>query len=282
MRFQTTAVRGAGIGLRSNHYQTILQQLPKVAWFEALTENYIGDKAVPLSYLLAIREHYSLTLHGVSLSIGSTDPLNWQYLQQLKELIVLLEPAWVSDHLCWTSVDGRYLPDLLPLPHHREAIQHVVQRVLKVQDFLKQRILLENISRYLEFADSDIPEWEFIAEVAKQADCDILLDLNNLYINSVNHAFSFSAYLKALPKARIKQFHLAGHQNKNTHLLDTHDTFISEAVWDCFREAIALFGPKPALIEWDSHIPSFKTLQSEAEKADSYYQAQEITATLFA
>lgn len=282
MRFHTTEVRGAGIGLRSHHYQTILQQLPNVAWFEALTENYIGDKAVPQSYLLAIREHYPLTLHGVSLSIGSTDPLNWQYLEQLKALIALLEPAWVSDHLCWTSVDGRYLPDLLPLPHHCETIQHVVTRILKVQDFLKQRILLENVSRYLEFADSDITEWEFVAEVAKQADCDILLDLNNLYVNSVNHSFCWRTYLHALPKDRVKQFHLAGHQNKGTHLLDTHDTFIADAVWNCFSEAIALLGPKPALIEWDNHIPPFETLQSEAEKVNSYYQAQAVTTTLFA
>lgn len=279
MRFNKNAIVGAGIGLRANHYQYILENLPNVAWFEALTENYIGDKAVPLSHLLAIREHYPLTLHGVSLSIGSTDPLNQQYLKQLKSLIDIVEPAWVSDHLCWTSVGGRYVPDLLPLPHHQAVIQHVTARILAVQDFLQQRILIENVSRYLEFKDSEMTEWEFLAEVAKQADCDILLDVNNLYVNAFNQQFDVQTYLDALPKERVKQFHLAGHQNKITHLLDTHDQPVTEAVWDCFEQAIARLGPKPVLIEWDTAVPSFTTLLLESRKAGTYYQLETVTTS---
>jgi uncharacterized protein (UPF0276 family) len=278
--FKHPTIDGAGIGLRAPHYHTILSELPKVAWFEAITENYIGDKAIPLSYLLAIRQHYPLTLHGVSLSIGSSDPLNESYLKQLKQLIRQVEPAWVSDHLCWTSVDGRYLPELFPLPHHEAVIKHVVARILAVQDHLGQRILLENVSRYLEFADSQITEWEFLSEVANRADCDILLDINNLYINASNHHFCIQRYLEGLPWERVKQFHLAGHQKKATHLLDTHDQVVSPAVWDCFKKALQIMGPKPALIEWDTDIPPFATLLSQAHIAGGYYQSQNVTATI--
>lgn len=280
MFFKHSAIEGAGIGLRAPHYQTILSELPKVAWFEAITENYMNDKALPLSYLLAIREHYPLTLHGVSLSIGSTDPLNESYLKQLKKLINQVEPAMVSDHLCWTGVDGRYLPELFPLPHHETVINHVVTRIMRVQDFLGQRILLENVSRYLEFADSMMTEWEFLSEVAHRADCDILLDINNLYINASNHRFCIQSYLKGLPSVRVKQFHLAGHQIKATHLLDTHDQVVCPAVWDCFAKALQILGPKPALIEWDTNIPPFTTLLSQAHIAGGYYQSQNNTAAI--
>jgi len=275
-----SAIEGAGIGLRAPHYQDILTHLPKVNWFEAITENYMGDKAIPLSYLLAIREHYPLTLHGVSLSIGSSDPLNRDYLKQLKQLINHVEPAWVSDHLCWTSVDGHYFPDLFPLPHHEKVIKHVVERVRVVQDFLGQRILLENVSRYLEFSDSEITEWEFLSEVAHQSDCDILLDINNLYINANNHDFCTQRYVEALPKERVKQFHLAGHQKMTTHLLDTHSQAVSKAVWECFAKALQILGPKPSLIEWDTDIPSFATLLAQMHIAGGYYQSQGITTAV--
>ncbi|MGE3319068.1 MAG: DUF692 domain-containing protein [Candidatus Berkiella sp.] len=278
MRFKQETIQGAGIGLRAPHYQYILEQLPEVPWFEAISENYLGDKAIALSYLLAIREHYPLTLHGVSLSIGSADPLNLEYLKQLKQLIQHVEPAMVSDHLCWTSVDGRYFPDLFPLPHHERVIAHVVDRIMKVQDFLGQRILLENVSRYLEFSESRMTEWEFLSEVAKRADCDILLDINNLYINAFNHQFCLENYLRSLPSARVKQFHVAGHQKETRHLLDTHDRVVSKAVWDAFALAIEIVGPKPVLIEWDTHIPPFTTLLSESQIAGCYYQSQNITA----
>lgn len=278
MRFKQEIIQGAGIGLRAPHYHYILEHLPKVPFFEALTENYLGDKAIALSYLLAVRQHYPLTLHGVSLSIGSTDPLNREYLWQLKELIQQVEPAMVSDHLCWTSLDGRYFPDLFPLPHHEETISHVVARIIEVQDFLGRRILLENVSRYLEFSDSKITEWEFLSEVANRSDCEILLDINNLYINAVNHQFDVKTYLQALPAGKVKQFHLAGHQKKATHLLDTHDQVVSKAVWDAFGLAVDILGPKPVLIEWDTHIPPFATLLSESQKAGCYYQSQSITA----
>jgi uncharacterized protein (UPF0276 family) len=240
----------------------------------------MGDKALPLSSLLAIRQHYPITLHGVSLSIGSTDPLNWDYLKQLKNLILHLEPAWVSDHLCWTSLNGRYLPDLLPLPHHAAVISHVVERILTVQEFLGQRILLENVSRYIDFSDSEIPEWEFVAEVVRQADCDILLDVNNLYINAQNHQFCVQTYMRALPRDRVNQFHLAGHHCEATHILDTHDEIVAPIVWEWFAKAIARFGPKPTLIEWDTNIPPFMTLWLESQKAQAYYGSQAITAAV--
>lgn len=278
MVFNRSVIQGAGIGLRADHYSYILNHLPAVPWFEAITENYIGLKAIPLSYLCAIRQHYPLTLHGVSLSIGSTDPLNMEYLKSLKQLINQVEPAWISDHLCWTSANGRYFPELFPLPHHIDVIKHVAMRISQVQEILGQRILIENISRYLSFSDQSITEWEFLSEVAKRADCDILLDVNNLYVNAYNHQLCTQTYLRGLPKDRVKQFHLAGHQKKATHLLDTHDQMVTSAVWDCFKMAIDIIGPKPALIEWDTDIPPFPILLAEAHKAETYYQLESVTA----
>lgn len=278
MAFNTAPIQGAGIGLRADHYSYILNHFPVVPWFEAITENYLGPKAIPLSYLCAIRQHYPLTLHGVSLSIGSTDPLNKEYLKSLKQLIAQVEPAWISDHLCWTSVNGRYFPDLFPLPHHVDVITHVAERIMQIQDYLGQRILIENISRYLAFSNESITEWEFLSAVAKQADCHILLDVNNLYVNAYNHQLSIETYLSGLPKERVQEIHLAGHQNKTTHLLDTHDQPVTSAVWDCFKMAIDLLGPKPALIEWDSDIPAFPILLAEAHKAETYYQLESVTA----
>lgn len=278
MATNDSVIQGAGIGLRAQHYSYILNHLPVVPWFEAITENYLGAKATPLSYLCAIREHYPLTLHGVSLSIGSTDPLNQEYLKSLKQLINQVEPAWISDHLCWTSVDGRYFPELFPLPHHEDVIKHVAERIIQVQDFLGQRILIENISRYLAFKDQSLTEWEFLSEVSRQADCDILLDVNNLYVNACNHQLCIHTYLAGLPKERVKQFHLAGHRKMTTHLLDTHDQAVTESVWDCFKMAISILGAKPALIEWDSEIPPFPILLAQANKAETYYQLESITA----
>lgn len=212
---------GFGLGLRVDHYEAILAESPRVDWFEVLTENYLVPGGKPLSYLMRMRERYPLVMHGVSLSIGSTAPLDLDYLRQLKALAARVEPAWISDHLCWTGVAGRNTHDLLPLPYTEEALAHVVERVRMVQDVLGRRILLENVSSYVAFRDSPLTEWGFLAEIAARADCLILLDVNNIYVSSVNHGFDPLEYLNAIPAARVQQIHLAGHENHGDYLIDT-------------------------------------------------------------
>ena len=258
---------GFGLGLRVEHYEAILAGRPRIDWFEVLSENYLVPGGKPLNYLMRIRERYPVVMHGVSLSIGSTAPLNLEYLRQLKALAGRVEPQWISDHLCWTGVAGRNTHDLLPLPYTEEALAHVVARVRTVQEVLGRRILLENVSSYVTFRDSPLSEWEFLAEIAARADCLILLDVNNIYVSSVNHGFDPLDYLRAVPKERVRQFHLAGHSDMDGHLIDTHDHPIAPAVWALYREAVEHFGPVPTMIERDDNIPELAELVAELDVA---------------
>ena len=229
----------------------------------------------PIQILEEIRTHYPVGLHGVSLSIGSADPLSSQYLERLKILVDRVDPAIVSDHLCWTGVDGENLHDLLPLPFTKETIDHIVPRVQYVQEKIGRRILLENISTYISFKHSEMPEWQFLAEVARRSGCGILLDLNNIYVNSVNHRFSPDEYLEAIPADLVGQFHLAGHTDRGTFLFDTHSSETPDPVWAIYRKALERFGPVSTLIEWDENIPEFSKLTEEAAKARLILSAYE-------
>jgi uncharacterized protein (UPF0276 family) len=258
---------GFGLGLRTEHYQDILDQNPKVDWFEALSENYMVEGGKPLYFLDRIRERYPMVLHGVSLSIGTTDPLDRDYLARLAQLAARVEPAWVSDHLCWTGLRGINMHDLLPLPYTEEALAHVVGRVLQVQDALKRPLMLENVSSYVTYRHSTIPEWQFMAEVARRTDGDILLDVNNIYVSCFNHGWSADDYLAGIPPARVGQIHLAGHDNKGTHIIDTHDHPVIDAVWALYGKAIARLGPVATMIERDDHIPPLGDLVDELDHA---------------
>ncbi|MDR3418644.1 MAG: DUF692 domain-containing protein [Nevskia sp.] len=263
----TLPALGFGLGLRTDHYEAILAEGPRVDWFEAISENYMVGGGRPLRWLERIRERYPLVLHGVSLSIGSTDPLDRAYLIGLKALAERFEPAWISDHLCWTGVAGRNLHDLLPLPHTEEAVRHVAARVREVQDFLGRRILLENVSSYVSFNHSAVPEWEFLGAVAETADCLLLLDVNNIYVNSHNHGFDPLDYLRAVPARRVQQIHLAGHSRSGELLIDTHDHPVPEPVWALYAEAVRLFGPVAAMVERDDRIPPLAELVAELDRA---------------
>lgn len=270
---------GFGLGLRSDHYDAILNAepsaLPNLNWFEIISENYMVPGGKPLYFLDQIRERFPLVMHGVSLSIGSTDPLNWEYLNGLKTLRDRISPQWVSDHLCWTGVSGINTHDLLPLPFNEETIQHVVARIKTVQDFLEQKIVLENISSYLNFEESVMSEWDFLKTIVEEADCNILLDINNLYVTGFNNGFDPIDYMTHLPKHRIQQFHLAGHTNKGAHLIDTHDEDIIDPVWTLYEEALKRFGPVATLIERDDKIPPLD------ETLKELVQAKKISDTVF-
>jgi len=258
---------GFGLGLRTDHYEAILEQSPRVDWFEALSENYMVGGGKPLRWLERIRERYPVVLHGVSLSIGSTAPLDRAHLIQLKALAERIQPAWISDHLCWTGIAGRNLHDLMPLPHTEEAVQHIAARVREVQDFLGRRILLENVSSYVDFAHSALPEWEFLKAVAEAADCLILLDVNNIYVNSQNHGFDPLTYLRAVPARRVQQIHLAGHSRSGELLIDTHDHPVPEPVWALYAEAVRRFGAVATMVERDDDIPPLAELVLELDRA---------------
>lgn len=251
-----------GLGLRACHYETILKNKPPIAFFEALSDNYFAEET--LNPLLKICEHYPITLHGVGLSLGSTDPLNKDYLKKLKKLADLTQPLLISDHLAWSSFENRYFHELLPLPYTEEAIQHVAERIRIVQDFLGQSIMIENVSSYMTFSHSQLTEWEFLENIAAQADCFILLDINNIYVSAHNNGFLAEDYLTALSPKRIKQFHLGGFEDQGTHLLDTHGAAVCEAVLALFKKALVSFGKKPTVIERDNNIPAFETLLKEA------------------
>src|ERR1700730_5629729 len=225
---------GFGLGLRPTHYEAVLGEEHAIDWLEVITENYLVPGGKPLHYLERIRERFPLVMHGVSLSIGSTDPLDREYLREVRALSRRIEPAWISDHLCWTGIDGRNLHDLLPLPYTEEALASVVARVGQIQDALGRQILLENVSSYLEFHESEMSEWEFLREVAQRADCAILLDINNIYVSSVNHGFNPSTYLQAMPTDRVRQLHLAGHSDLGGHLIDNPHHPIVAPVWNLY------------------------------------------------
>jgi uncharacterized protein (UPF0276 family) len=264
---------GVGVGLRPVHFGHILEKQPRVDWFEVLSENYMDTEGRPLHVLDQIVERYRVALHGVSLSIGSTDPLNREHLRKLKALARRTRAHWVSDHLCWTGVMGRNTHDLLPMPYTERALRHTVKRVRTVSDFLEQPLVLENPSSYLEFAESSMPEWEFLARLAEEADCALLLDVNNVYVSAFNHGFDAAAYIDAIPADRVVQYHLAGHTNKGTHILDTHSDHALPEVWDLYRRAWQRTGPVATLYEWDEDIPDFETVLNEAEKARAHQAA---------
>ncbi len=265
---QSASIQGAGIGLRSLHYQYILTQKPKVNWFEVLSDNYFCSGGLPLFNLEKIRQDYPVTLHGVGMSLGSTDPLNLDYLTRLKNLASKVEPDLISDHLSWISVNGHYLNDLIPLVYTEEVMDFVASRILQVQEFLGRQILIENPSPYLTFTDSTMSEWEFIQGLVKKADCYLLLDVNNLYVNAINNGIDPINYLDGIPPTRVKQIHLAGYEEKENYLLDTHGYPVHPPVWELYQEALVRFGAVPTLIEWDTDIPSFEVLMAEANKAE--------------
>jgi uncharacterized protein len=256
-----------GLGLRPQHYEEIAASPGRVSWFEALSENYMEPGGNPLHWLEKLRRDYPIALHGVSLSIGSIDPLDADYLASLKALAERIEPMWVSDHLCFTGLRGTNMHDLLPLPYTGEALDHLAERVMRVQDTLGRRLVIENVSSYVTYAASEMTEWEFIAELAKRADCEILLDVNNIYVSAFNHEFDALAFLRAMPRDRVRQFHLAGHLHKGSHIIDTHDHPIVSGVWELYREAVRLFGTVPTMIERDDNIPSYEELLAELDIA---------------
>ena len=258
---------GCGIGLRREHYGTILEQWPEIDWFEAISENFMVPGGRPLYVLDRVRERYPVVLHGVSLSIGSSDPIDFDYLRELRRLADRARPAWISDHFCWTGVGGKNAHDLLPLPYTEETIDHVVTRVRSVQEFIERPLVLENVSSYLTYRDSQIREWECLAEIARRADCFLLLDVNNVYVSAFNHRFDSLEYLHGIPVDRVVQFHLAGHTDNGTHLLDTHDHSIGDPVWQLYREAVRRFGPLSTLIERDDRIPELAEVAAEADAA---------------
>lgn len=265
--------QGFGIGLRSAHYPVITESWPdRIDWFEAISENYMDTGGRPRKILGKVREHYPIALHGTSLSIGSTDPLHTGYLEHLKQLAGEIDPFIVSDHLCWCGVGGDVLHDLLPLPFTEEAIQHVVKRVGQVQEFLGRAILLENVSSYVTYKHSVIPEWQFLAEVSKRSGCGILLDLNNIYVNSFNHQFDPLDFLQGIPAEKVGQFHLAGHTDYKDFLFDTHGSPVIGPVWKLYEEALRKTGPVSTLIEWDAEIPPFEQVCEEAGRARKIYE----------
>lgn len=256
-------IEGFGIGLRTDHYQDFVDGHPPVDWLEILSENYMVPGGKPLHFLDRIRADYPMVMHGVSLSIGSVDPLDMTYLRQLKALADRVQPAWISDHLCWTGVDHANLHDLLPLPLTEETLRHVGERVQRVQDLLGRRILLENVSTYVACAGDEMSEWEFIAELAHRADCWLLLDVNNVYVSARNHGFDARAYLDAMPVERVKQIHLAGHEDHGTYVIDTHDHPIRDEVFELYGYATERLGAVPTMIERDDNIPPLEVLLAE-------------------
>ena len=258
---------GFGLGLRVDHYEDLLRGPAGVDWLEALTENYLVPGGKPRDYLRRLREHYPMALHGVSLSIGSSDPLNMEYLQQLKALAEVVQPAWISDHLCWTGVAHISTHDLLPLPLTMESLEHVAARVHWVQDFLQRPLILENPSTYMEFAASTLHEWEFLSELVKRTGCGLLLDVNNVFVSGHNHGFDPEMYLRNIPHHAVVQIHVAGPTDSGALLIDTHDQPVPSDVWRLYRLAQQLTGGVSTLLEWDANIPEYPDLVKEVEKA---------------
>jgi len=273
---------GLGVGLRTVHFSHILKHWPDVDWFEIISENFIDSHGRPRYVLDQIAERYPVVMHGVSLSIGSTAPLDFDYLDKLKRLATATGASWLSDHVCWTGVAGRNTHDLLPLPYDEATLRHVVERIRIVQDILERPFVLENPSSYVTFRQSTMSEWEFVGRMLEDADCGLLLDVNNVYVSSVNHGFDPLQYIRGLPHERIVQFHLAGHTNLGTHCIDTHDGQVIDPVWELYREAQRLTGGVSTLLEWDARIPSFEVLHAEVKKAQQYIDQEQdrVTETL--
>jgi uncharacterized protein (UPF0276 family) len=264
---------GFGIGLRSVHYEHILETHPKIDWFEVLSENYLDTGGRPLSVLDRIAERYPVVLHGVSMSVGSIDPVNVDYLRKLKALGERVGARWISDHLCWTGVSGMNTHDLLPMPYTDEALRHTACRVRRIQEILERPIALENPSTYLEFSGSTWNESDFLVALAQEADCGILLDVNNVYVSAFNHGFDAQKYIDRIPADRVVQIHLAGHTHKGTHILDTHSDYVIDTVWDLYRYTYQRIGAVSTLLEWDASIPEFEIVHEEALKAKRHREA---------
>ncbi len=258
---------GFGLGLRPDYYEEILIQKPDLDWFEIVTENYLIPGGKPLYYLEKIRANYPIVMHGVSLSLGSSDPLDIDYLRQLNTLVARVEPAWISDHLCWTGVNGINAHDLLPIPYTRQAMTHLVARIQQVQDFLGRPILIENVSSYLSYKQSEMTEWEFIGELVKRAGCYILLDVNNVYVSAINHQFDPLDYIQAMPAERVVQIHLAGHANHGDYIIDTHDAAVIQPVWELYAATIQHLGQVSTMIERDANMPPLVELLAEVNEA---------------
>ncbi len=271
-------IHGFGLGLRTPHYEQIADGHPAIDWLELLSENFMVPGGRPLYWLDRICERYPVVLHGVSLSIGSCDPIDREYLADLRRLQQRTGAAWISDHLCWTGIDGRNLHDLMPLPFTEEAVAHIAARVTQVQDVLGGQILLENVSSYAAASHDSMSEWQFLAAIAEQADCHILLDVNNIYVSAHNHGFDPQDYLRGIPAKRVKQMHLAGHSRQGDLLIDTHDAPVADAVWALYRDAVARFGPVPTMIERDDNIPTLRELLAELEQARAIAQRRDCAA----
>ena len=270
---------GIGIGLRVPHYRHILAEKPTVDWFEIISENFLVDGGRPLEVLDQILEQYKVVQHGVSMYFGSADPLNREHLKKLKSLVKRTRTPWLSDHLCWGSVDGTYTHDLLPMPYTRAVARHTAQKIRQASDFLEVPICVENVSSYAEYHASEMTEWEFLSEVAEKADCGILLDVNNIYVSSKNHNFDPLDYINGVPHARVGQIHIAGHSKFKKYILDTHDHPVLDPVWKLYDRAIRLAGHTATLLEWDDRIPSFDEVHNEAMKANAFLQTTSAQAT---
>lgn len=267
-------LKGAGLGLRASHYQEIFETKPDVPWFELLSDNYMAAGGLPIQRAEKVRQNYPITLHGVGMSLGSADPLNTDYLKRLKVLADRLEPHYVSDHIAWVSVDGKYTHDLLPLPYNQDMLQHLSDRIQQVQDYLGRTILIENPSSYLSFDSSDMSEADFIRQLSLSSGCELLLDVNNIYVSAMNHGFDPYQYLESIPQDKVKEIHLAGYEQMDGYLFDTHGHSVKPPVWDLYRAALKRFGSVPTLIEWDTDVPEFSTLLAEAKKADAFMLEQ--------
>jgi uncharacterized protein (UPF0276 family) len=271
-------VQGFGLGLRSEHYRAFAETAQPVDWLEVISENYMVPGGRPLHWLDTIRRDHPMVMHGVSLSIGGTDPLDAAYLQALKALAARIEPAWISDHLCWTGVDHHHLHDLLPLPYTEAALRHLTARIGQVQDVLGRRLVVENVSSYVAWAHDEMSEWEFVAELVRRADCDLLLDVNNVYVSSRNHGFDPRRYIDAMPAARVRQIHLAGHEDHGDHVIDTHDHPVCDAVWSLYGYTVGRLGAVPTMIERDDHVPPLPELLAELDIARRV-QAEALAST---
>ncbi len=268
---------GLGLGLRTVHYNYILENWPEIDWFEILSENYMDTEGRPLYVLDQIAERYPIVMHGVSMSIGSTDPIDFEYLRKLKALASRVDAVWLGDHVCWTGVAGVNGHDLYPIPYTDESLALLVDRIRIVQDFLERPLILENASTYLTFADSTIPEEEFLYRMAQEADCGLLLDVNNVYVSCRNHDLDPRSYLEGIPYERVVQLHLAGHTDKGTHCIDTHDSAVIDPVWELYAEVERRTGGRATLLEWDDNIPPFPELHAELLKAQEFRYGGKLT-----
>lgn len=270
---------GLGLGLRSIHFDYILEHNPPVDWFEVISENFMDSGGRPRHILRKLADRYPVVMHGVSLSIGSTDPINWEYLAKLKALAAEIKPLWVSDHLCWTGINMLNTHDLLPVVLNEESLKHIIGRIKQVQDYLERPLIIENPSTYLTFKQSSIAEWDFLRYMAEETGCGLLLDVNNVYVSGFNNDFDPVHYIKQLPHDRIVQMHIAGHQHCGDYIIDTHDRNVVDDVWKLFSLAWQLTGGVATLLEWDGNIPDFKTYHAELLKAKQFMNGMEYLST---